>query len=183
MKAFKIKNVNTPEYWDKNQTALDFGLRQQKYSELAGKGFSIVELGCGLSPFLSKANFKVKTGVDFSRKTIFECARIYQDVDFFISDCRNTPFPNKEFDVSVAGEVIEHLENPEALIKEMVRITKKKIIISTPILEFEDKEHLWEFNEKDLIQMLSPYGKVSCETLKSSRFKGRSYIFALCEMK
>lgn len=182
MKNFKIKNINTPSYWNKNQTAFDFGLRQQKYSELAGEGFSIVELGCGLSPFLFKANFKRKMGIDFSPVTVYEASMMYPGVDYIISDCRRTMFPNKSFDVSVAGEVIEHLEKPEELIKEMVRITKKKIIISTPVLEFEDPEHLWEFNEKDLIKMLSPYGKVTCETIKSDRFKGRKYIFALCEI-
>jgi RNA recognition motif-containing protein len=69
------------------------------------------------------------------------------------------------------------------LIEEMVRITKDKIIISTPHLEFQDPEHLFEYDEKDLIKMLSPYGKVKCETIKSDRFKGRSYTFALCELK
>lgn len=183
MKTFKRKNINTPVYWDSHQTAVDFGLRQQKYSELAGTGFSIVELGCGLSPFLSQANFKMKAGVDYSSETIFSAMKKYLDVEYYIADCTKTPFPVKSFDVSVAGEVIEHLEDPQALINEMVRITKHKIIISTPILEFDDPEHLHEFDEKDLKKLLSPYGKVTCETIKSDRFKGRKYIFALCEME
>lgn len=183
MKNFKIKNINSPKYWDSHQTAIDFGLRQEKYAELAIGGFNIVELGCGLSPFLSKAPFKVKVGVDFSPKTILEAQKLYPNVEYVVADCTNVPFPDKEFQVSVAGEVIEHLENPKDLINEMVRITKERIIISTPHLEFKDPEHLWEFDEKDLEKLLSPYGKVTTETIKSDRFPGRSYIFALCELK
>ncbi len=36
MKRLLDKNINTATYWDKNQTAFDFGLRQIKYRELAG---------------------------------------------------------------------------------------------------------------------------------------------------
>lgn len=183
MKTFNKKNINTPEYWNSHQTAVDFGLRQEKYAELAIGGFNIVELGCGLSPFLSKAPFQVKVGVDYSPKTIYDAQKLYPDVEYIIGDCTNMPFPDKEFQVSVAGELIEHLEKPQELIDEMVRITKERIIISTPHLEFDDPEHLHEFDEQDLIKMLSPYGKVTCETIKSDRFKGRSYIFALCELK
>ena len=183
MKNFKRKeNINTPKYWDSHQTAVDFGLRQQKYSDLAGKGFSIIELGCGLSPFLHQANFQVKFGLDFSKETVYKAGTMYPDVEYILGDCTNTPFPDKEFDVSVAGELIEHLENPIDLVNEMVRITKDKIIISTPHLEFDDPEHLHEFEEEDLINLLSPYGKVTCETIKSDRFKGRKYIFATCEL-
>lgn len=180
MKYCEVENINTPQYWDSHQTAMDFGLRQQKYSDLAGEGFNIVELGCGLSPFLHHAKFQSKYGIDFSQQTVINAGRKYTDVEYIVSDCTKTPFPNKEFDVSVAGEVIEHLENPEQLIKEMVRITKNRIIISTPILEFEDPEHLWKFKEKDLYDLLSFYGDVTCETIHSERFPGRSYIFALC---
>ncbi len=183
MKNFKRKeNINTKKYWDSHQTAVDFGLRQEKYAELAIGGFSIVDLGCGLSPFLSKVPFKNKVGIDYSPETIYKAEKMYPNVEYIVGDLSNTPFPDKEFDVSVAGEVIEHLENPMDLIKEMVRITKERIIISTPHLEFDDPEHLFEYDEKDLIKMLSPYGKVTCETIKSDRFKGRSYVFALCQL-
>ena len=39
---------------------------------------------------------------------------------------------NKYFDVVVAGEVIEHLDNPYELIREMVRLAKNRIVLSTP---------------------------------------------------
>jgi ubiquinone/menaquinone biosynthesis C-methylase UbiE len=177
MKRFNVTQINTPQYWDSHQTATDYGLRQQKYDDLAGIGDKIVELGCGLSPFLMSTKFVSKFGVDFSPKTLQEASERYPNVEFILSDCLKTPFIDKYFDVSVAGEVIEHLDDPEALISEMKRITKHKIIISTPNLEFDDPEHLWEFDE----QWFRNRG-FNTEVVESERFPGRKYIFAVCEL-
>jgi ubiquinone/menaquinone biosynthesis C-methylase UbiE len=184
MKRFNIADINTPGYWDKSQTAIDFGLRQQKYLELAGEGYSIGELGCGKSPFLDHARSKFIEcwGIDFSRETISSNRKEFPKVNFVTASAIDTPFRDGFFDVTVAGEVIEHLQVPQQLIEEMVRITKHRIIISTPKLEFEDPEHLWEFSEEDLQAMLSPYGETTTETIRSMRFPGRSYIFAKCEL-
>lgn len=182
MKKFDIEDINTPDYWDTHQTAFDFGLRQEKYRDLMGEASSIVELGCGLSPFLSQIDVPHRFGIDFSPETIKKAKELYPGVTYYCENALATDFSNKIFDVSVAGELIEHLKNPENLVKEMVRITKKKVIISTPHLEFNDPEHLYEFDEQDLIDLLKPFGSVSCETIHSERFPGRSYIFATCEL-
>lgn len=174
MKKLRSKNINTPKYWNNHQTATDFGLRQKEYKKLV-KG-KVVDLGCGLSPFVSVVH---GVGVDFSPVTISKCRELYPDTEFVHSRVTHTPFKDKEFDTSVAGEVIEHLENPKDLIDEMVRITKKRIIISTPILEFDDKEHLWEFSAKDLMKLL-PNGKV--KTIESKRFQGRKYLIAYYDL-
>lgn len=176
MKRFNITDINTKEYWDTHQTALDFGLRQEKYLALAGSGEAIIELGCGLSPMLAHAtNFNHAVGVDYSHETIKKATELYPKVFYSCSEVINTPFPNECFDAVVSGEVIEHLEKPELLIMEMNRLCKVGgiMILSTPHLEFEDPEHLWEFEEQDFID----WG-FNVETVASDRFKGRSYIFA-----
>jgi ubiquinone/menaquinone biosynthesis C-methylase UbiE len=177
MKRLNLKNINTVEYWDKNIAQPDFGLRQKKYLELAGKGNKIIELGCGLSPFLDNArnNFELCAGLDFSDETRKEAKNKYPKVHYFYGNAINTCFADKEFDVSVAGEVIEHLEEPEKLITEMMRITKRRIILSTAHLEYNDPEHLWEFTKEDF-----PMGKV--EEVKSKRFPGRSYLFVTIDL-
>jgi len=177
MKKLNTKNINTRKYWDEHIARPDFGLRQKKYLELAGKGNRIVELGCGLSPFLDKArkNFKECNGLDFSLETLRECIKKYPKVYYHAGDAIKTQFYDKEFDVSVAGEMIEHLENPEKLIAEMVRITKRRIILSTAHLEYNDPEHLWEFDEDDF-----PMG--NCQEIKSKRYPGRSYLFVTIDL-
>ena len=176
MKAFKIEDINSPSYWDTHQTAVDFGLRQEKYAQLAGKGKRIVELGCGLSPFLSQVNFKEKWGIDYSPLTIQKAREMYPDIHYNIGDITNTICADNHFDVVVCGEVIEHIiDEPFRLLDEMERICKKGgiMILSTPHLEFQDPEHLWEFDEEDF--------KIrgwETEEVFSERFPGRSYIFA-----
>jgi len=172
MKRLLKNNINTPDYWDKSQTATDFGLRQEKYRELVGSGYSIVELGCGLSPFLSGVDFIEKVAVDFSPATLMEYAVRFPDVDAVQADVCETGLDDEEFDAVVAGEVIEHLEDPMALLDEMERICKPGgiMVLSTPHLEFDDPEHLWEFDKED-------FKGWETEEVKSERFQGRSYLF------
>lgn len=181
MKKINSKNINTVEYWNDNIAEPEWGLRQEKYLALAGKGESIIELGCGLSPFLDKArkNFKRTIGLDFSVKTIIEARDKFDDVEYVYGDVTNTLLKDKSFSVSVAGEVIEHLEEPEKLLEEMARITKFRMIISTAKMEYNDPEHLWEFTAKDLEKLGKKYGKVRVEEVKSEWFPGRSYLFMI----
>lgn len=182
-------NINSPEYWDTHQTAVDFGLRQQKYKQLAGMGNFILDAGCGLSPFLNGLgnNFLYKWGLDYSPETIKKCRELYPECYFLRGDVTIMPFEDKCFDVVVCGEVIEHIEDFEKVISEMARVAKRRIIISTPKLEFTEPEHLWEFEEQDLLELLKPYAKnfnkPQVETINSERFPGRSYMFAWCDLK
>jgi len=176
MKKFNIPDINTKIYWDSHQTAFDFGLRQQQYLELAGSGQRIVELGCGLSPMLDHASrFEYKYGVDFSEASVEKAQRLYPEVTYLCMEVTNTGLTDDFFDAVVAGEVIEHLQDPTLLIKEMERICKPGgiMILSTPHLEFQDPEHLWEFEEEDFKKL-----GFSTDTIHSERFPGRSYIFA-----
>lgn len=178
MKTFNVEDINTAEYWDSHQTALDFGLRQQKYCDIIGDKLKVCELGCGLSPFLSGCNAVLAVGVDFSPLTCETAKIMYPEVEYIVADCRKTPLEDKSFDAVVAGEVIEHLPDPENLIKEMERLAKDIIVISTPNLEFEDPEHLIQLEESDFIK----WG-FEVETVTSERFPGRSYIFAWKHLK
>lgn len=180
MKQFNIQNINEPTYWDEHQTALDYGLRQQKYLNLARAGDKIIELGCGLSPMLAHAcYFNEAWGVDYSQKTIDKAQELYPEVNYVCADACHTGIDEK-FDCVVAGEVIEHLENPTDLLEEMDRLCKVggQMILSTPHLEFNDPEHLWEFYEDDF----RLWG-FNVETVHSERFPGRSYLFAWKDKK
>jgi ubiquinone/menaquinone biosynthesis C-methylase UbiE len=181
MKKLNKINLNCVDYWDEHIAESDFGLRQQRYLELAGCGKRIIELGCGMSRFLDVAriSFKECYGIDFSPKTIQKARKEFPEVKYLVSDATKTPFDDNYFDVAVAGELIEHLEEPKALVQEMSRIAKT-IIISTAKMEYNDPEHLWEFTEKELKKLFSSFGETYVEEIKSDWFPGRSYLFVLC---
>lgn len=184
MKKINSININSREYWDEHIAKPTFGLREKKYLELAGNGEKIVDLGCGLSPFADKAReqFEKTYGMDFSAETLKEAKKAHPKVNYSIGSVLATPYADKQFDVCVAGEVIEHIVHYEYMLEEMARITKRRMILSTARMEYNDPEHLWEFNKKDLAEMGSKYGKTQVEEIKSDWFPGRSYLFLTIDL-
>lgn len=178
-----MKNINTPEYFDKffSKRKVDTKnlLRQEFYLRHTRKGRTI-ELGCGNSYFPEMARQKGESwGLDFSPKTIEAMKVKFPKVNYVVGDAKRTPFADKYFDTVVAGEIIEHLEDPVGFVMECCRIGRK-VIISTPNLEFKDPEHLWEFTAEDLCGMFAGIGKVKIKTISSKKFPGRKYLFAIC---
>ena len=81
----------------------------------------------------------------------------------------NMPFKDNMFDCIVAGELIEHLENPEAFLEECNRMLKEKgrLILTTPnrkslvnriTRSYEAPAHLSLFSEKELAGLLKEKG-------------------------
>lgn len=52
------------------------------------------------------------------------------DVKFLRSDATRTGFANASFDVTVSNSVLEHIPDPEALVQEMVRLTRSGGVFS-----------------------------------------------------
>ncbi len=70
----------------------------------------------------------------------------------------NLPFNDDSFDVVVCCEVIEHLADVESSIKELYRVTKRRLIITTPEgYSFNDPGHIQHFNENDLLELFRNY--------------------------
>ena len=105
-----------------NKTALDIGCvsNQKKGHFQFGR----------LHEFLRKKCSSVK-GLDINRKGVEQLRRNGYDIIFGNAETFNIP---EKFDVIVAGEIIEHLENQGAFLRTAWRHLKKegKIIITTP---------------------------------------------------
>lgn len=58
----------------------------------------------------------------------------YKETHIIDLNIENLPFPNNSFDTVLAGDVIEHLENPSRMLMEMNRVLKHhgKMLLSTP---------------------------------------------------
>lgn len=101
---------------------------------------SLIDIGCGSKPFKSLFNKLEKyEGIDFPQySTNKDFTR--EEPEYFFNKSYNQnyllPFKNGEYDNSVAFQVLEHHVNPEVMISEMVRITKKNgfILITAPFL-------------------------------------------------
>ncbi len=93
------------------------------------KNTTLLDVGCGNGYFtkpLSKI-FKVK-GVDFSEKMI----SINPVKNCKVQDINNLKEKSNSFDVVFCSNLLHHLKNPNKGISEMIRVSKKYVILSEP---------------------------------------------------
>jgi 2-polyprenyl-3-methyl-5-hydroxy-6-metoxy-1,4-benzoquinol methylase len=110
-------------------------------------GGRALDVGCGVGQVvgrLSEAGFEA-WGVDVSEPNI-ERARKFSE-RCLLYEGKRLPFVDGHFDSVGALNVLEHVDEPEAFIKEVVRVTKPggKIVISSPnfyrVAGFRDYHH------------------------------------------
>lgn len=94
---------------------------------------TLCDVGCGQGHLwdVLRPRFSRCIGIDALRYD-----QLPADVDFRLADLDSSPWPvdDATADVTVAVEVIEHLENPRAFVREMTRVTRPGglVIITTP---------------------------------------------------
>ncbi len=139
---------------------------RQRYEFFAPhcKGLRILDLACGTgygSRLLAQLGAASVTGVDISAEAL-ECARTHfahPAVEFVQCDAANIRTLGKQFDAAVSFETIEHLANPEMLLREVHGLLRPGafFVCSTPNRDFERKSstpnpyHLceWSYAEFD----------------------------------
>lgn len=112
--------------------------KHQRILELLGKpyGIKILDLGCGVGTYaLEFAKMGNQTvGIDFSETLISFANKLREEMmvpqsqcKFILGDVSKPFFSDGEFDLIVAGDIIEHLPDPvlKATITECLRILKK----------------------------------------------------------
>jgi len=174
MRRIKTENINTQEYWDTFATEdymqrdINRGGSICKFNaihDILSRDADILDIGClngNLYCFLKNKEFTMKsfTGVDLSEKLI-ELAKIrFPEQKWIQADRLALPFPDKSFDIVTLLEILEHVDDPRATIKEAVRVCKNDgaLIVSVPNeLRIEDDAHIWSFTTTDLFNLLSEF--------------------------
>jgi SAM-dependent methyltransferase len=95
-------------------------------------GREILDLGCAVGNYsrrLSSLGYAVK-GADINPEYI----RIARErgVDAYVIDGDRLPFANQSFDSVLLFEVLEHLPDPDSVLREAKRVARKNVILTTP---------------------------------------------------
>jgi ubiquinone/menaquinone biosynthesis C-methylase UbiE len=106
------------------------------------KESSILEIGCSggaLMAELVKMGYTNLTGIDISQSAI-DLSRERGMVNVSVMDGANLEFKENSFDLLLASDVLEHIENEEAALREWRRVLKPGGIIVIFVPAFN---HLW----------------------------------------
>lgn len=97
---------------------------------------SILDVGCGegitLSKFEKERIGKKLFGIDYSDDALKIGKKIYPHLNLKKGNIYNIKEKDNSFDLVMATEVLEHLDDPEGALKELIRVSKKYVMLSVP---------------------------------------------------
>lgn len=99
---------------------------------------SILDVGCGTGALLQELNqYGTVTGIDFSQKAVDFC-KARGNTNVSVGSALSIPHPDNAFDVVLALDVIEHIENDRGAIAELYRVVKPGgiVVIFVPAFMF-----------------------------------------------
>lgn len=99
-------------------------------------GMSVLEVGCGdgnVLANLGRRGFGPLVGVEIS-ETAVELARRNPAIESVMRfDGDSLPFEDCSFDLVLATHVLEHVEVPQVLLREMVRVSRSLVFVEVPL--------------------------------------------------
>ncbi len=106
----------------------------------------ILDAGCGEGITLEKLRQKgignLLEGVEYLQDAIDLGEKLYPKVKIKKGTIYSLPYSNNSFDTVLCTEVLEHLENPEKGLREILRVSSKYCLISVPNEPFFMLENL-----------------------------------------
>lgn len=161
------------------------GFFQEFDSILDGIEFNkVYEAGCGegyISNHVSDFSTKKKKEVcikasDLSAKVINRAKLDYPNIQFSVNSIYELSEMDESYDLVLACEVLEHLEEPQKALRELFRISNRYVLISIPnepiwrIANFmrgkyigslgNTPGHINHWKRKEIISIVSEYGNI-----------------------
>lgn len=130
---------------------------------------SILDAGCGEGFTLDrllKANIGSNlTGVDHSRAAVNLGKELFPGFDLKVGDIYNLQFDDDSKDLVICTEVLEHLEYPRKALGELVRVSRKYLVLSVPHEPFFSLKNL--LIGRNIMRLGSSKGHVNWWTIRA----------------
>lgn len=117
---------------------------------------SIFDAGCGeghvtarFAQWLPDAEI---TAADVDPGVVAQARQLYGGIEFEVASIYRLPFADRSHDLTVAMEVMEHLERPEEAMSELVRMARRYVLLSVP------NEPIWRMANMARGAYLSQWG-------------------------
>ena len=97
---------------------------------------TILDAGCGegftLNKLYQEEMGEELEGIDGSEEAISIGKKIHPHLSLKRASIYKLPYKDSSFDLVLSTEVLEHLEEPEKALKEIIRVSRKYILLSVP---------------------------------------------------
>ena len=105
---------------------------------------SLADFGCGPASPAMYLHIKKKLGIDAANAAIDESRKRNIFTEYLVADVLHTGLRKKSYDVTMSLDVVNLMEKKDglALIKEMERIAKKRVIILCPNGSIEEPKEM-----------------------------------------
>lgn len=154
---FTTKDIRHPKITGRSWLHLsELSKRIQKVvSELPDNNLKVLDIGCGMKPYLPffKAKADTYMGVDIDSELNAELTCMAEQL----------PFAKESFDVVLCTQVLEHSNEPQQVIREIHRVLKAggTLILSTHGVWFKHTPHdYWRWTDLGLKKILIPFKNV-----------------------
>lgn len=100
---------------------------------------SVLDVGCSEGYFMSaiaEARGAEVWGIDLSDRSVAVAAARY-GLPVAAAKATALPFADGAFDLVLSTETIEHVLDPEAMIAEMRRVSRRHVVVTTPVSQTE----------------------------------------------
>jgi len=165
-----IKNRKSAKYFlnqiHEEGTPVLTPMDEQILSELRDREFkSVLEVGTGggrLTYSFAYHGYQV-VGIEpdkWYRNLVnqFVEKRGLSNCEIIDGDIHDIPYPDRTFDIVVCRAVIEHVQNPDIAVSELVRCARILCIVSTPFgFESDSPGHIHHFFDDDIDRIFKPY--------------------------
>jgi len=147
----------------------------------------VADIGCGEGFVLNQLALNhIGTeyiGLDNSREALKAAKKIHSNFKYMKGNIYKLPFKAGKFDLVICGEVLEHLVDPEAALRELNRISRKYVLISVPLepwfqlMNFIRGKYIYTFGNHP--EHINWWGIHSLERLVNKRLKILSHTISL----